>query len=362
MAVNMLLQSRLFHGHFRRNLKPHIRDYAFFRCSRLSTMVKPYIFHSKTRTLESDSQGLYLTKSVLVGDMPTFGSENTFEAIDRDELMSRYRQCVLQTRLFNYEGERSTKTTCAMPLMQNMMKVVWSLADRFPGLLDMTLSYKPHVSATWPRGKQDVQVSGNLGFLLSSKNILSPFANPDQVNATKKQSLENLDIIAPVFNLHQMETKGEMDTGFYPGAPYPNLHTLVMVNTEKDWSIRDISAQGMMFTFARLVAEATCNHGYKMGEDLEEPLTGQCIMTNGIRLSFLCFQLNTLDLRSDEGVKNMVWLKSGVQMYERARLEEIPPERKLDPITYEAKVEGFNTDSFEMFTNMLLNGSQDDQS
>jgi hypothetical protein len=96
----------------------------------LSTAAKPYAFHPKTRTLEAENQALYLTKTILKEGLPVSVRSNSFEDSLRDQLMNRFRQCIIQTRLFNYEEERSTKTTCALPLMVNMLKVVWSEGKR----------------------------------------------------------------------------------------------------------------------------------------------------------------------------------------------------------------------------------------
>ena len=109
-----------------------------------------------------------------------------------------------------------------------------------------------------------------------------------------------------------------------------------------------------MFTFAQLVAHALNYDGNKLGQVLEQPLAAQCIITNGIKLSFLCFQLNTLDLVNDDGVKNMVWLQPGTVMYQKAKLLEIPGPRRHDPKVYDAVVEGFDEKCFELFVSFLL--------
>ena len=115
----------------------------------------------------------------------------------------------------------------------------------FPGLLEMSLSFKPSVSVGWKRGEEVLQVSGNLGFLLSSKYPMIPFASEEETKLTEEQEVEKLDIIVPVFNLHQLQSKKEVDTGFYANAPYPHPHTLFIVNTDKKWSTRDHCAQGL---------------------------------------------------------------------------------------------------------------------
>jgi len=40
---------------------------------------------------------------------------------------------------------------------------------------------------------------------------------------------------------------------------------------------------------------------------LPEPISTQCIMTDGDIFHFSCFQLNTLNFETSDGVKNLVW-------------------------------------------------------
>ena len=119
-----------------------------------------------------------------------------------------------------------------------------------------------------------------------------------------------------------------------------------------------LSLAGIMFTFGRLAAEAL-NQGAMLGDKLEKPLTAQCIASNGIKLSFLRYQLNTLDLESSDGIKNMAWITPGVFMYVKPVLHEIPGARKKDPTTYKVELQGFNDTCFETFVRMILNGAQD---
>ncbi|KAK3755167.1 hypothetical protein QZH41_010690, partial [Actinostola sp. cb2023] len=186
-----------------------------------------------------------------------------------------------------------------------------------------------------------------LGFCCQQKQPLVTFASESEVKDTEYHSLSSLDLIAPVFDLQQVASNARTDTGFYAGSPYPHAHTLVIVNTENNWSVKDRCAQGLMFTFGRLVAQATNHHGYKIGEALKQPLSAQCVISDGFRLSFIFFQLNTLEFCSDEGTKNMAWILPGVQMYSKAWLENA---------VCEAKVEDFNEDCFELFTKMMVNG------
>ena len=72
-----------------------------------------------------------------------------------------------------------------------------------------------------------------------------PFASKEDIALTEKNEMEKLDIIEPVFNLHVLESKRKVETGFHANAPYSHPHTLFLVNVNKKWSNRDLCAQGL---------------------------------------------------------------------------------------------------------------------
>ena len=100
------------------------------------------------------------------------------------------------------------------------------------------------MSAWWERGSDELQVSGNVGFLLSSKQQLSPIADSEEIAETRDCQIKKTDIISPVFNLHKLRSKKKFDTSFHSGAPYPHPHTIIIVNNNTKWSTSDLVAQG----------------------------------------------------------------------------------------------------------------------
>lgn len=52
---------------------------------------------------------------------------------------------------------------------------------------------------------------------------------------------------------------------------------------------------------------------------MEKPIVVQSIGTDGKCFQFLVFQLNTTDLDSSHGVKNLAWLDADQLLYEDAR-------------------------------------------
>jgi len=53
---------------------------------------------------------------------------------------------------------------------------------------------------------------------------------------------------------------------------------------------------------------------------LEKPIVVQSVATNGRLFQFVVFQLNTTDLQSDSGVKNLVWVDEDQPLYKFAKV------------------------------------------
>lgn len=114
----------------------------------------------------------------------------------------------------------------------------------FPGLLDTSLTYKPHVSAYWER-EHKIQVAGHVGFLLSSKNPLEQVADRNEVIKTKEIKVEKPDIISPLFHLNtSKKTNPKIETGFYNNSPFPYPHMLIMVCEDIKHNTSQLVGQG----------------------------------------------------------------------------------------------------------------------
>ena len=81
------------------------------------------------RPLEPEAQTLSLTKTLNMGDISSCLHDTFIDSVTREEMMGKFKQNILQTRLFNFDGEHATRDMAAMPLMQNMLRVVWSYAN-----------------------------------------------------------------------------------------------------------------------------------------------------------------------------------------------------------------------------------------
>ncbi len=73
-----------------------------------------------------------------------------------------------------------------------------------------------------------------------------------------------------------------------------------------------------------------------------------CVHSNGSTFDLLSYQLNTTDFRSPEGVKNLAWLESDLQLFDKV----LPPRGMLRMTDYQ----NYDPQVFEKILAMLLYG------
>ena len=87
---------------------------------------------------------------------------------------------------------------------------------------------------------------------------------------------------------------------------------------------------GIHAMFSQLVAMAM-ERGFYPGQHLDEPMTTKCVLTNGRAFLFMAYQLNTLSLQEDFGIKNIAWFEDFKALYDA----NIDPFRKGQKTFYE---------------------------
>ena len=83
------------------------------------------------------------------------------------------------------------------------------------------------------------------------------------------------------------------------------------------WPAEQIIQKALLYLFTHLVTDLTHRQGKKFGEVLEKPIPAQAIIACGKRFHFIWYQLNTLDLKDDSGIKNLVYVESPEWMYKK---------------------------------------------
>lgn len=102
--------------------------------------------------------------------------------------------------------------------------------------------------------------------------------------------------------------------GYDPGLETPYPATMIL----PDFMSRNqeqMVHHGIHAMFGQLVAMAM-NQGYYPGQHLDKPLTTKCVITNGRIFMFMAYQLNTLSLQEDFGIKNIAWFDDFKALYD----------------------------------------------
>ena len=98
-------------------------------------------------------------------------------------------------------------------------------------------------------------------------------------------------------------------------SQFQHCHTSIAINNRLRTD-EQLYTLGMFTMFAQLSAQAQAN-GVLQGTNLDQPLVTQCIVSNGHMISFMMYQLNTLNMLTDKGVWNRCWYTPVMEMFER---------------------------------------------
>lgn len=366
---------------------------AFFNQSRL-LQHNAYIIQHTTRTLEQELQAGYLTKTVITNhDLPPTRNNN-LPADEKEAMIEAIKRCIVDVNYFQRDEKKKLgrkwsnkrqldnmnfwRSELSQHVLLNMMRVVWTSPSggALQGL--HSLSHRTQVTAPWTRLGDEIEVRGALdGHMINGKHMLPLFASHDEVAASAEHPISWDDIISPFFDMHKAAAQGRPNSGFHKDAPFPFPQTLILLK-DMSWRTHMRTGQAIYFSFAQALNCALAQ-GEQMGEDLKNPISIQCCVFNGVYFDFVCYQLNTLDFSSNEGVKNMAWVRADQKLYtnvsdlkvlskqryvfptervslvdyDRKRLSETFQDRKDLTVT----LEGFNPDTAGTFLDFLFRPS-----
>ncbi|XP_039929177.1 large ribosomal subunit protein mL37 [Hirundo rustica] len=318
-----------------------------------------YICHQGVRMLEGVRQAQWLTKTKLVeGLPPAVQAIVDNPALGLQELEERAKRVVSHARLWDTREVAPRREQYCPVLFENLMHICRSMSGKYPSLSKRMLARNCRIAATWERESILLQVRGLGGILMNSMTPIPPVASKEEILATKEHVLETFYPIAPTIDLQEVNVYKELnDTGFRDGYPYSHPHTLFFLESANVRTDRfrpeQLRAKMLMFAFGNALAKAKALHGND-SKVLEQPVVVQSIGTDGQLFQFMVFQLNTTDLVSNDGVKNLVWIDSDQNLYERA---QCVPEVKKRVVTKPAGIFGFQPDTFKKFLALYLHGT-----
>ncbi|XP_004699455.1 39S ribosomal protein L37, mitochondrial [Echinops telfairi] len=318
-----------------------------------------HIFHQRCRLIEGVKQALWLTKTQLIDGLPEklrSIADDPGNHIENQD--ARVLNAVFHARLWHSTEDTPKRETYCPVIVDSLIQLCKSQIPKHPALIQRICAQNYSFCTTWTRESVLLQVRGSSGTRLSARAPLPPIATREEVEATKAHVLETFYPISPTIDLqecHLYDVKD--DTGFQEGYPYPFPHTLYLLETAQIRPNRfapdQLRAKMLLFAFGHALAQA--RHLY--GPDpqiLAQPVTVQSVGTDGRVFQFLVFQLNTTDLASSGGIKNLVWVDSDQLLYQHFWCQ---PVVKKKVVVEPVGPTSFHPETFRKFLALYLHGA-----
>ncbi|XP_019734757.1 large ribosomal subunit protein mL37 [Hippocampus comes] len=324
----------------------------------LSRETPCYVFNQRTNALEGVRQALWLTKSTAVtGFPPLLLSLTKSPANQIPDQENRVLNAIKHARFWDTTEGRPAKYS--KTLLFNLLHLCATLQSSHPLIGRRMFTEKYSLAATWKRGENLFQVRGQNGFIFNSMDPLPRVFGKEQVSDTADHALETFYPISPTVDLQEVYVyKEEVNcTGFRGQHYYPHTHTLYFLegdDTRFKLPPEQFRAKMIMFLFGNALARAHMLYGPKTWRVLDHPITIQAVGTNGRLFQFIVFQLNTTDLRGDDGIKNQVWMDEDAELYDFAKVRPLFKKKQLK---VPAGVAGYKPETFTKFLALYLHGA-----
>ncbi|NWI91922.1 RM37 protein, partial [Pitta sordida] len=304
-------------------------------------------------------QAQWLTKTKLVEGLPPAVQsilDNPAHGLQEHE--ERVKDAISHSRFWDTTEVAPRREHYCPVLFEDLIHLCRLMSGKYPSLSKRMLARNYRIAATWERESILLQVRGLNGILMNSRTPIPPVASKEEILATKEHVLESFHPISPTIDLQEVNVYKELnDTGFRDGYPYSHPHTLFFLESANVRTDRfrpeQLRAKMLMFAFGNALAKAKALYGDDP-KVLEQPVVVQSVGTDGQLFQFMVFQLNTTDLVSSDGIKNLVWIDSDQNLYEAA---QCVPEIKKRVVTKPVGIYGFQPDTFKKFLALYLHGT-----
>lgn len=307
-----LLRLRLYsYSHRPKPKEPHIlgpawrwrKSYTIYPITQISDPLQKYQWLTKTAVIDGLPQRILGLPSLPTSVVEDLQLRTTEVFSTRQRCMQKRKQ---QGRIWPFEVIRS--------VLQGILPSAWSLAESYPHLSSSPMAYEPKVEAYWRRAGLNFVCRPEPSYMLHTNQPLPLFHSDRSFagNETIPTGLfhpQHMSIFEHSYD--QIRPFG----GFKMGSSFSFCHTVLAANT-RSRTREHVLAHGLMTLFAQSAAQ-TVQYGYHLDEDLVFPLATQGIITNGKRFTFVCFQLNTLNLGTDMGTWNILWTGPTLNLFER---------------------------------------------
>ena len=261
----------------------------------------------------------WLTKTSVIYSLPeAIEAKTPFPSEYIEDFRSR------ATEFFAMQEHRKkygfTSLELTQGLFQTLLPSVWTLGAEFPHLAKSSLAHRPKVEAFWKRAGFNFHCAANPSYILHTHAPLELF-HPDttfkgnETIPTRYFHPKSINLFIRGYN------QIRPFCGYKRGSFLNFCHTVLVADSNSK-SRDQFLAHGLMSLFSQSAAQAL-QYGYRLGRDLSFPLVSQAIVTNGRKFTFVCFQLNTLDMEHDMGTWNVLWGGPTLDLFEKTHKQEL---------------------------------------
>lgn len=261
-----------------------------------------------------------------------------------------------ENRKYRYGREHGiTNTRSSKILLDSLIRLAQSLVSQNPSLLtDKKFVFNPTFETVYRYKEFQIRVSGEYDCILLGKKPLQPFGDQELVDQSTLHKTPDMYPILPTIDLlplnrYTIGEHGALKEPVRMDLPSHPITLFRMVNSL--WRPETKQAYNILMSFAIAAHEARRLYGPDV-KVLPKPITVQNINMDRTTFNFLCFQLNTLDLQSDHGVKNLAWTDHGNQMF----MKHIPQPWKKEEMYKNYRFTDYTPEVFEKFLAVFANG------
>ena len=261
--------------------------------------------HPHTEIVDPLIKHQWLAKSALVRDLPEC---ITSMSLPNESVVNDFEERACDFLAYQVKKKPFWKGVYSCDfiegLLQSVLTSVWSVGNNFHHISNSHITLKPNLETYWRRNGENYISRTQPLFVLHTESGLGLFCDMNFIG----------DGLSPVqyTPLHLGLFKRSFDQilpfgGCRRFAPFSMAHTTFMIE-QKNCTPEQLYTHGLIQLFSQSAAEAVQN-GIKIDDDLPYPLVTQGIVTNGKKFTFVCFQLNTLNLQKDSADEksNVFW-------------------------------------------------------
>ncbi len=226
------------------------------------------------------------------------------------------------------------------------------MAADHPDLLDFTVMEKCVLRQFFESRGGLIRFYLDVPFVAFSPTPLKPFADAAQVEATRDARAPDISPLLPYAHLDECHVYLHQNN--FPvldatrhSAPNAVMAVSTYAVRQPMWSEDHYAARALTICFQLALGQARLLYGEDVvGRDLPEPVASQCVTTDGQQFHFAAFQLNTLKLDDEAGVKNIFWHEEQL-----SSLYEV-----CDHVNARPTLDGYNPDVISKFAAMYRQG------